>query len=150
MDLSPDDKTVAVVIFDRGNTDIATCDVARGLCDRFTSNPAPDDSPVWSSDGGTIVFRSIRNGLIRLLRKPVDGSGVEDEVLGDVSNIWPNSLAPDGRLAYVITGTPKTSSDIWFLRPPQAGTGEPIPSVVLNSDYAEQHAQFSPDGKWLA
>ena len=150
MDLSPDDKTVAVVIFDRGNTDIATCGVARGLCERFTSNPAPDDSPVWSSDSNMIVFRSIRNGLIRLFRKPADGSGVEEEILADVSNTWPNSLAPDGRLAYVITGAPKTSSDIWFLRPPLAGTGEPIPSVVLNSEYAEQHVQFSPDGKWLA
>jgi len=80
----------------------------------------------------------------------VEGSGVEDEVLGGASNKWPNSLAPDGRLAYVITGAPKTLSDIWFLRLPLAGTGEPIPSVVLNSEYAEQHVQFSPDGKWLA
>ena len=140
MDLSPDEKTVAVVIFDGGNTDIATCDVARGWCERFTSNPAPDDSPVWSSDGDMIVFRSIRNGLIRLFRKRADGSGVEDEVLAGASNKWPNSLAPDGRLAYVITGAPKTSSDIWFLRLPLAGTGEPIPSVVLNSGHGAARA----------
>ena len=70
MDLSPDGKTVAIAIFERGNTDISTCDVLRGLCTRFTTDPALDDSPIWSSAGDMIVFRSIRNGVASLYRNP--------------------------------------------------------------------------------
>ena len=63
---------------------------------------------------------------------------------------WPNSLSPDGTLAYVTTGDPKTSSDIWFLREALGPADAPKPSPFLRSEFTEQHPQFSPDGKWLA
>jgi Tol biopolymer transport system component len=146
LDLSPDGKTVAVAVYDRGGSDIATCDVLRGLCTRVTTGPALDDSPIWSSAGDVIVFRSIRNGRPDLFRKPADGSGPEVLLYADERSKWPNSLSPDGTLAYVTTNTP-TSSDIWFLREPLGATKA---SPFLQSEFSEQHPQFSPDGQWIA
>ena len=150
MDLSPDGKTVAVATFDRGNADISTCDVVRGLCTRFTTDPGADDSPIWSSAGDVIVFRSVRNGVASLFRKPADGSASEQLLRTDKLNMWPNSLSRDGSLAYVTTGDPKTSNDIWFLREPLGAEGASKPSSFLHSEHTEQHPQFSPDGKWIA
>ena len=48
-------------------------------------------------------------------------------------------------LAY-IQGRPETSNDIWLL--PLAGERKPTP--FLQSRFTEFHAQFSPDGQWLA
>jgi eukaryotic-like serine/threonine-protein kinase len=144
LDLSPDGKTVAIAITDRGNTDIATCDVLRGLCTKFTTNPALDDSPLWSPEGDWIVFRSLRNGRGDLFQKKADGSGPEESLYADELSKWPNSFSPDGTLAYFASG------DVWFLRAPFGPTGAPKPSQALQSPYSEAHPQFSPNGKWIA
>ena len=107
LDLSPDGKTVAVAIFDRGNTDISTCDVLRGLCTRFTTDPALDDSPIWSSVGDMIVFRSIRNGVQVFSGCERTVPAPKHLLYADERSKWPNSLSPDGTLAYVTTGDPK-------------------------------------------
>jgi Tol biopolymer transport system component len=150
MDLSPDGNTVAVAITDRGNTDIATCDALRGLCTKLTTSPALDDSPVWSSESDMIVFRSFRSGRADLFRKPADGSGPELSLYADELYKWPNSFSPDGTLAYVTFGAPKSAGDIWFLRDALGPAGTPKPAPFLQSDFYEGHVQFSADGKWIA
>ena len=60
--------------------------------------------------------------------------------------VYPSDWSRDGQyLAYTESRT-DTSNDIWLL--PMTGERKPMP--LLRSPFTEFHAQFSPDGRWLA
>src|SRR6266542_3608303 len=58
--LSPDEKRVAVGIFDTqaASSDIWLIDLARGIRSRFTFDPANESLARWSPDGSRIMFMS--------------------------------------------------------------------------------------------
>ena len=62
--LSPDDMRVAVSVREPGSeaADIWVFDVDSGMGTRLTSDPADDIAPIWSPDGGRILFASSRSG----------------------------------------------------------------------------------------
>src|SRR5262249_20206230 len=62
VELSPDEKRVAVARTVNSNTDVWVIDAARGVPTRFTFDPEPDLRPVWSPDGSRVVFQAARNG----------------------------------------------------------------------------------------
>src|SRR5207253_50967 len=74
--LSPDGRRVAVTRTVQGNDDIWILDADRVT--RFTFDPSPDQYPVWSPDGGRIVFRSSRKAHFDLYQKPSSGAGSEE------------------------------------------------------------------------
>ena len=60
--------------------------------------------------------------------------------------MYPSDWSLDGQhLAYTAISQ-DTSNDIWLL--PMTGARKPAP--LLQSPFSERHAQFSPDGRWLA
>lgn len=150
--LSPDRGTAALSTGDsRGNEDIWLYDVLRGLRTRFTFDPAPEGSPVWSPDGSVIVFNSNRTGRFDLYRKPADGSRNEELLYADDLLKAPMSFAPDGAsLAYRVFGDPTTGADIWILPDPLGKPGASKPSPFMRTGFDEDYPQFSPDGLWIA
>src|SRR5260370_8190746 len=70
--ISSDEKRVAVVRRNaQGQTDIWLLELARDTSTRFTTfQPAINSLPVWSPDGGRIVFNSNRDGHFDLYVKP--------------------------------------------------------------------------------
>ena len=85
--LSPDGRRLAVWMPDSesGNRDIWLVDVGNGTRTRFTSNPANDWYPEWSSDGAYVTFASDRTPRASTYRKAVGGDR-DEELL----------VAPDG------------------------------------------------------
>ena len=146
--LSPDQTRLAVSILDQviGTFDIWILERARGISTRFTFDPVLEWYPVWSPDGRRIVFTSNQGGTSDLYQKLTSGTG-EAELLLQSSN-WKQATdwTPDGRFLIYEDLDPKTRADLWLL--PMTGERKPIP--FLRTAFAEQQAQFSPDGKWIA
>ena len=151
--ISPDGKTVAVDRIDpqTAATDIWLHDVASGAASRFTFGPEANTGPVWSADGASITFSSVRDGVQHPFRRGTTSAAARDEVLskplGDPPAVTSASdWSRDGQ--YVILGVdnPKTKQDIWVL--PLFGDRKPFP--YLHTEFSESHAMLSPDGRWLA
>ncbi len=147
--LSQDDKKV---IFGRGEgvgtQDIFLMDLVRGSSTRLTFVPAADTSSLFSPDGSQIVFSSNRAGQFDVYRKASSGAG-NDELLmnGSSGRPYADSWSRDGKyLLYEKNGTVKTKIDLWVL----PMLGDPTPFPYLQSAFVESHAQFSPDGRWVA
>jgi Tol biopolymer transport system component len=131
-----------------GSRDIWILDVARNSSTRFTFDPANDDNPLWSPDGKNIVFSSNRKGESRLYIKPADGSG-EERLLTDQPG-EATSWSKDGRFLLFTNASPKTGNDIWTLPNPGLASGDAKPMPLLATQFNEQDAQVSPDGRWIA
>jgi eukaryotic-like serine/threonine-protein kinase len=144
---SPDGRQIAVSRGDRGAAGIWVVDADRGVASRRTSG-AQDLWPIWSRDGGTLMF-SRRGGAADargVYRMPADGSGA------------PTRLAADPRLA-LFASTPDGST----LLGDHAGTGlyRNLVTLTLAGDSAEMrtwleepwqvaYPDLSPDGRWAA
>jgi serine/threonine protein kinase/Tol biopolymer transport system component len=147
--LSPNRKSVAISSLDPAtrNSDIWLYDVTRGLRTRFTFDPAAENEAIWSPDGRSIAFNSNRKGHSDIYQKASSGEGAEELLYADNLDKAPTSWSPDGKfLLYYSSGDPKTGQDIWVL--PLTGERKPFAFVRTNSN--EIHAQFSPDGHWIA
>jgi len=148
--LSPDDSRVAVSVRDPDlrTRDLWIFDLARGLRDRFTSDPGDDFGPNWLRPGGDrIVFSSRREDGTHLYQKRASGTTSEEPLLKDSLGKFNASSSGDGRyLVYVAGGGIIARSDIWVL--PMFGDRKPTP--FLEEPVIETQGQFSPDGRWLA
>lgn len=147
--LSPDGKRIVVGRKDTQSQDIWLLDVARGTMTRFTFDPADDVCPLWSPDGSRIIFSSTRAGKFALYQKISSGAGSDELLLGTdydtFADDW-TTTAKDGEFLIYETADPKTRFDLYVL--PLFGDRKPVP--FLQTEFNETHAQFSPDGRWVA
>jgi Tol biopolymer transport system component len=144
--ISPDGKRIVVSAFDAGgeNSDLWIHDLEREVASRFTFDSAWDGTPIWSPDGSRIVFSSSRGeGSIALYSKDASGAGVAEVLLQAEDQIFPGDWSSDGTM--LLYGSRAGNWDIWALR--MDGSSEPFP--VLQSEFAEVRAGFSPDGRWI-
>jgi Tol biopolymer transport system component len=144
--LAPDGRRIAMARTTQGNQDVWLIDVNRGVPSRFTFDAGGDNAPAWSSDGQRVVFRSNRNGTFDLFEKPASGAGDEQPLLVTPELKIAYDSSADGRTLLYGTLNAKTGADIWAL--PLTGDRKPFP--VVRTSFAEDSAQFSPDGEWVA
>jgi Tol biopolymer transport system component len=146
--VSPDGGRVAVNLMDprTGAWDIWVVDIARGVSERFTSDPANDSDPIWSPDGKGIVFTSDRGGRMGLYRKAVGGSNTE-ELIATVDTarlVVPTDWSRDGK--YILYDRGRGARSVWA----QPLFGDRKPVQVMDNGFAPYSAHLSPDGQWLA
>ncbi|HSS44757.1 MAG TPA: hypothetical protein VLO07_05380, partial [Thermoanaerobaculia bacterium] len=145
--ISPDGKRVALDIIDpqTGNNDIWIYQSSGGIPTRFTSHPAFDSEPIWSPDGGRIVFMSMRQDHPDLYQKSSSGAGTEEAILESERTKYPTDWSPDGRFILYRALDPKTNLELWVV--PVGGDRKPIP--FIKTTFGVSHGQFSPDGRWV-
>jgi Tol biopolymer transport system component len=154
--LSPDEKRLAASLIDPKLSvpDIWLTDLVRGGTSRFTFGlgVVNNAAAVWSPGGERIVFRTNRKGLTELYQKAASAGGNDEPfLLEDLAReasaggtaITPTDWSPDGKCVVLSTGSP---ADIWLV--PGAGNKKPVILVRSTSDQA--HANFSPDGRFIA
>jgi Tol biopolymer transport system component len=124
-------------------------DVARGLPTRFTSDPGGEYYGVWSPDGQSVIFNSVRKRHYDLYRKPANGTGAEELLYADDTDKVPTSWSPDGKFLLFFTGG-GPRHEIWLLPLAPDRPGETLKPVRLfKTGFNELFAQFSPDGRWV-
>jgi serine/threonine-protein kinase len=83
---------------------------------------------------------------------PTDNSAAPTNIIDFTAfQGYPTSISPDGG---VLIGTADRNTaiaggDIWALDLDES-SGEPAFAMLLETDFAESHATFSPDGRWIA
>ncbi len=149
---SPDRRSAAVTIADHANADIWIYDLLRGIRTRFTFDPAREKYGVWSPDSRSIAFYSDRKGHPGLYRKPSNGTGPEELLYANDLGILHTSWSPDGRFLLYHTGAAGSAHEIWVLPMPKAEVRAPLKPYpwMQAAEFQQQHAQFSPDGRWVA
>jgi eukaryotic-like serine/threonine-protein kinase len=145
--LSPDGSGLAVTKpTSETVSNIWLLDLSRGTNTRFTFGSALDSDPVWSPDGGRIIFSSMRKGGRGLYLKVVSGIKEEEVLLKPGEARYPTSWSHDGRFLLYQERNPSAKLNIWVL--PLEGDRKPVQFVA--TEFSEGDAHFSPDGRWVA
>jgi eukaryotic-like serine/threonine-protein kinase len=142
VNLSPDGSHVAV---NRGEpADIWVYELGRGTGLRLTSDIRNETLPVWAPDGRRLIFNQFqRDGRTALLEIPSAG-GTPREVV-EAGTVSVTDWSHDGRVLLLRHGEQLMSpGDVW---------AKPIDGparALLQTPFAEFHARFSPDGRWIS
>ncbi len=148
LSISPDGEKVVVPVTDQttGTHDLWIYDVERNLRSRITYNDGEDLVPVWSPDSREIYFSSNREGSLKVFRLALREAAEPELVFGSKSSVFPTSVSPDGRHLLLSVQGETSANDILSLDLERGGE----PEVFRVTRFDEEHAVFSPDGKWIA
>src|SRR5262249_13050531 len=128
-----------------GSADIWLIDLARNNPSRFTFDPASDLGPVWSADGTRIFFASNRSGVVNIYQKLSNGTHEDELLFKSPQTAGPLDCSPDGKFLLFNTLSPIKGADLWLLP-----LGEQKPMPLIETQFNEQQARFSFDGRWMA
>ncbi len=120
-----------------GNWDVWLIQSAGSEPQQLTTDPSVDAGPRWSPDGGTIFFYSSRTGLRQLWSMPFE-TGPARQLTRESFEIYYPAVSPDGQR---IVGQGAGLSTV-------AADGGPVARLTTLS--ADAHADWSPDGRWVA
>jgi Tol biopolymer transport system component len=139
IEVSPDDKRLAVDRLQMGASDVWSIDIGREVATRLTFGTT-GMGPAWSFEGSKIFFN--KGDFIAGLQ--ANGSGQPETVARQQAHHIHASA--DGKLlAFDLGGNPGASR-IWIL----ALDGQQKAYPLFNGPAREADPRFSPDGRWIA
>ena len=145
--LSPDGNKILFGEQQGPNNDLFIFDLVRTSKTKLTFDGRENASSVLSPDGAQVAFSSSKSDKVGLYLKAVNGAGDEQLILGGDEKTYPDSWSKDGKyLLYEVDNGIDYKFDLFVL--PMTGDRTPFP--YLQTPFIESHAQFSPDGKWVA
>lgn len=134
-----------MTVADSEQTDIWIYDVETGSPTRLTFDSGNEASPRWSPEGDRVLFWSDRDGG-GLFAKRADGSGQAVQLTRSALGQSPDALTRDGRELVITQEVQGTQSDLYVVD--LESDAEPRP--LLATDWDEDFAALSPNGRWLA
>ena len=143
--LAPDERDIAVSRVDpvRNRSDLAILNLATGGLTKLSSSPQTDASPLWSTDGTRLVFRSNRWGQHDLFEAPARG-GEGKLLFSNGLGLYPTDWSANDGLILFHFLSASTKHDIWSLDPrdPQSSA-----RPVAASPAIEAQGQLGPGGR---
>jgi serine/threonine protein kinase len=147
LSISPDGKQVATSRGDAAGAarDIWLYDLATGTPTRFTFDAKQAASPLWTRDGSRVIFQNAQMGGY-IYSKLSTGGGAPDVVEHCTGMVAPTDVTPDGKSLLYLDFSGGEGARL-MIHPTEAGKAD-YPLLQENFDQGEAH--FSPDGHWLA
>jgi serine/threonine-protein kinase len=142
--LSPDGRTIAAAVREKGETDIWLADVSRGVVRRLTDAPGTQMAPVWMPDG-RLLYAS-EEPAFHIYRQSVGATGPPERLVDGPYDSVPFSALPGDEGVLYTQSNPLTSGDIWLL----PFTGDRKARPIVQGRFNEGFPKVSPDGRWLA
>ncbi len=145
--LAPDEQQIAVSRVEAGRQSaIWVLGVTRETATRVTFDVI-SLSPVWSRDGTSLAYGSVRDGPPSVFRKAANGAGQDVRLFkADRSAVPTDWCGGDGAVLFEARDA-TTQFDIWSV-PPAAADQQAV--AVLRTPFNELGARCSPDGHWIA
>jgi serine/threonine-protein kinase len=140
--ISPDGNRITYV----SQNQIWTYDIERQISERLTSGSisALPSHPVWTPDGRRLIFAFREFGPANLFWMPVDGSASMEKLWSSEKGAWSGSCSPDGNSFAFLEET----SDNYNIMLLNLKDRKAVPFAPTSTN--GWHAEFSPDGNWLA
>ena len=145
--LSPDGRTVALLVIEGARESIYTYDLARNVLSPLLPEAGRSFNATWTPDSRRIFFSSFDTGWPRLYGKSADGSGAPESISPGEVPEFASSVSPDGRtLAYAAVSGKIEATDIWLL----GLDGKRERRAWFETPFKEYGPFFSPDGSLIA
>jgi len=143
--LAPDDQYAAVTLTAPllRTLDITIVPAASGaLSQPLTLALAADSDPVWSPDGGRVIFRSLQTGRPALFLKRAHDKDADDETF-----IEGEATPTDWRESTIVVHAADASSGSDVVSIDEA---KHTRTTIVKSAFNDSDGRWSPDGKWMA
>jgi Tol biopolymer transport system component len=147
LDLSPDEKKMAVAELNTSAATIWVYDLASKVKSRITFTGGSHQTPTFSPDGKQVAFTSDQNSAISV--KTLGTSEPEQTLLtGPAASLQGvTDWSRDGRYIMYEKGT-DLNLELWVL--PMFGDRKPFAYTNSTAKVQERGGSFSPDGRWVA
>ena len=118
-------------------------DLVKGSFVRFAITA--DNNTAFSPDGSRVVY--VDEGTDKIYQRLSNGTGNAELLFDPKVEDWVRhvSWSADGRFIIFTRSNPDTRYDVWVV--PLFGDRKPFP--YLQTEWREDNARFSPDGKWI-
>ena len=111
--------------------------------------PGPDRSPLWTPDGQRIIFTSNRAGYPELFSRPADGTGSDERLLARAKDLI-DLRATAGRQTADSSCLPRCRRALSARSGRSPSSARPTRSCCMKSEFCNDYAAVSPDGRWMA
>jgi len=144
--ISPDGSRLAVEAREEEN-DIWVWDFERATLTRLTFGARAECWPVWTRDGGRIIYSSDRDGVPNLYWQAADGTGEAERLTKSAQSQFANSTSPDGKhVVFREISKSGGDSDLMVLGLDGDRTTRPLVATPAG----ELNGEIATDGRWIA